>query len=704
MRLRLLTWFTVVALASLPAAVLAAPDDGAGERRATAAPAAITRAAGTDRIATAIELSRSAFVRASAAVVADAGGFADALAAAPLAAAVGGPVLLNPAAGLDGRVAAELDRLGVSRVFLMGGPNAQSAAVESGLRDRGLTVTRLSGRDRYATAAAAADAAQDAWPAGTASRTVIVALGEHPVASRAWPDALAAGALAGHARRSILLVRPDGVPDATRQAITDLGAQAAVVVGGRAAIPDAVAQQLGVPFERLGGATRYETAALLAGAAVSAGADPSTLVVATGGSFADALAAGPAAVASDGVVVLVDGRDLDASGGTRDWLVGRRGTVASATVAGGRAAVDDPVLGQLRWAVDGWTPPTLRRVAVVTGLSTPLELTAPPGDDRLFIAERPGRIRVVDDGRVSTFLDITSRVRDDGERGLLGLAFPPDHATSGRFFVHYSRASDGATILAEYRTVPGDPGRADPDSQVVQLRVDQPASNHNGGTLAFAPDGMLHLFLGDGGGSDDRFANGQDPGTLLGAELRLDVRQPGQYRIPADNPFADGRGGAPEVVNYGLRNPYRSAFDAVTNTLYIADVGQNTWEEVDAVSVSARGLNFGWPVMEGDHCFGGRACDPGAFTRPVLEYDHGDGCSITGGQVHRGEVGMLRGHYLYGDFCTGIVRSFRLVDGRATEQTDWTSALGGSNVYSFGRDGLGRTYLLTSTTVWRITD
>ncbi len=306
------------------------------------------------------------------------------------------------------------------------------------------------------------------------------------------------------------------------------------------------------------------------------------------------------------------------------------------------------------------------------------------------------------DGRLETYLDISDRVRDDGERGLLGLAFPPDHATTGRVFVHYSRASDGATVLAEYRRSPSDPDRAVRSSETVQLRVPQPAANHNGGTLAFGPDGMLHLFLGDGGGGGDTYGNGQDPETLLGAVLRLDVRRTGTYRIPPDNPFAGGRGGAPEVLHYGLRNPYRSSFDAVTGTLYIADVGQSDWEEVDAVSAAARGLNFGWPITEGDHCVGAASCDRSGLVGPVLEYSHGDGCSITGGHVYRGAIGMLRGHYLYGDFCTGIVRSFRLVDGEAVERTDWTASLGGGQLYSFGRDAAGEVYLLTGSEVRRI--
>lgn len=684
-------------------AALAAPVALGPTPSASAAPATIDRASGSDRIATALAVSRSSFASADTAVLAAAGGFADALAAAPLAAAVRGPVLLNPVEDLDPRVRTELDRLGASRVLLMGGTSAQSEQVAARLRAAGFAVERIAGSDRAATAAAAADAAVAAWHAagdGDAGEHVLIALGSHPVAARAWPDALAAGPLAGHAHRPILLVTPEAVPPATRRALDDLGAVRATVIGGPAAVPDAVARQLGVPYDRLGGATRYHTAALLADAATAAGADPSQVVVATGTSFPDALGAGPAAVRRGGVVVLVDGRDLDASVGTRDWLVGRRDDVARVLVAGGAAAVAEPVLGQLDWATGGFRAPSLRRVTVASGLDTPLEVTAPPGDPRLFIAERPGRIRVLVEGRLETYLDISSRVRTDGERGLLGLAFPADHATSGRFFVHYSRASDGATVLAEYRQA-ADPDRGDRGSERVLLTVGQPAANHNGGTVAFAPDGTLHLFLGDGGGAGDQFGHGQDPSTLLGTVVRLDVSRPGTARVPADNPYAGGGAGDPRVLHHGLRNPFRASFDAVTGMLYIADVGQSDREEVDVVPAAARGRNFGWSVMEGTRCVR-PGCDQGGLTLPVAEYTHADGCSITGGHVHRGRIGMLRGHYFYGDFCNGWVRSFRVVDGVVTERTEWPE-LGVGNLFSFGRDAAGELYVLDGSTVSRIT-
>jgi glucose/arabinose dehydrogenase/putative cell wall-binding protein len=698
---RLLASIPAVALLSVAAIPVA--DDG---RTISADPPAIVRASGPDRIATAIAMSQQALPDAEVAVVADDDTFADALAAAPLAAAHAAPVLLNPTRGLDGRVGDELSRLGVSDVVLMGGTAAQSETVEDALRERGLGVQRVAGVDRFATAGQAGSEAARVWRARgrAAGDRVLVALGQHAEPARAWPDALAAGALSGHARLPILLVRPTGVPAATREAIRDLGTTRATVVGGTAAIPDRVADQLGVPYDRIGGATRYRTAARLADAALAAGGSAAEVVAATGTDFADALAAGPTAVALGGVVVLIDGADLDASAGSQDWLVGRRGEVSRVTVAGGPAAVAEPVLGQLDRAVGGWRAPPLRRELVVGGLDTPLELTAPPGDDRLFIAERGGRVRVVVDGRLETFLDIRDRVRADGERGLLGLAFPPDFAASGRFFVHYNRALDGDTVLAEYRRSASDPDRAVTSDELIQLRVDQPAANHNGGTITFGPDGMLYLFLGDGGGAGDRFDNAQDPGALLGSVLRLDVSRTGTYRVPADNPFASGSGGAPEVWHYGVRNPYRASFDAVTGSLLIADVGQSQWEEVDAVSAAARGLNFGWPIMEGDHCFEGSDCDPTGLVRPVLEYSHDEGCSITGGHVYRGHIGMLRGHYVYGDFCSGMVRSFRLSDGQAIERTDWTDQLGGGSIFSFGRDASGEVYVLTGSSVFRVTE
>ncbi|MGH3442498.1 MAG: PQQ-dependent sugar dehydrogenase [Nitriliruptorales bacterium] len=340
----------------------------------------------------------------------------------------------------------------------------------------------------------------------------------------------------------------------------------------------------------------------------------------------------------------------------------------------------------------------------------PMLATAPAGDDRLFVVERRGTVRIVerDGGRPrlvdEPFLDVSNLTRTGGEYGLLGLAFHPDHASNGRFFVHYSDRGDGGARLVEYR-VSDDPNRADPDSARQLLAVDQPASNHNGGAVAFGPDGYLFLALGDGGAAADRFGNGQDPSTLLGALLRIDVdRSEGDrpYAIPPDNPFADGDGGAPEVWAYGLRNPFRASFDRDTGDLYIGDVGQNAWEEVDVAPGDAAGLNYGWPITEGTHCFDPpEGCDRGGLTMPVVEYPNGEGgaCGVIGGHVYRGSaMPGFAGTYVYGELCAGWVRSFRAeARGDGTfdvgEERELLTGLGG--VISFGEDGAGELYVIT---------
>jgi glucose/arabinose dehydrogenase len=333
---------------------------------------------------------------------------------------------------------------------------------------------------------------------------------------------------------------------------------------------------------------------------------------------------------------------------------------------------------------------------VAAGLTRPLQLTAPPGDDRLFIVEQPGRIRIVKDGALlpTPYLDIRAEVQSSGnEQGLLGFAFHPDYASNGLVYVSYT-FGDGDSRVERY-TVSTDLDRADPTSALTILEVEQPASNHNGGLVMFAPDGMLYVGLGDGGGGGDQFGNAQELGTWLGAILRIDVDGGDPYAVPADNPFVGQAGARPEIWAYGLRNPWRFAFDRSTETLFIADVGQSSYEEVNAAPASAGGLNYGWNVMEGTHCFGGDSCDQTGLTLPVLEYDHSQGCSVTGGFVYRGAaIPDLQGHYLYSDFCSGFLRSFRLVGGEAVEPRSWPVGDLGS-VFSFGEDASGELYVLT---------
>ncbi len=321
--------------------------------------------------------------------------------------------------------------------------------------------------------------------------------------------------------------------------------------------------------------------------------------------------------------------------------------------------------------------------------------------DVLWVGTKDGRIWQVGEGGLALLVDMSDRVRNEGEQGLLGMAVHPDDPH--RFFVHYS-ATDGDTVLAEY--VAGDSG-PDPASERVLLRLDQPAANHNGGPVVFGPDGMLYLALGDGGGAGDRYGNGQNIGTLLGGILRIDVDSPDDgdpYGVPPDNPFV-GRDGADELWAYGLRNPWRIAFD--DGWLYIADVGQDAFEEVSVVGADAAGTNFGWPVTEGLHCYSPRTgCETSGITLPVLEVAHGDGgaCSITGGVVYRGEaIPELVGHYLYSDYCGGWLRSFRWDGSEAVDVMDWTAGAGVPGpVVSFGTDDVGEAYVLTPDAVFRI--
>jgi glucose/arabinose dehydrogenase len=338
----------------------------------------------------------------------------------------------------------------------------------------------------------------------------------------------------------------------------------------------------------------------------------------------------------------------------------------------------------------------VRLEEVATGLSSPLYLTAPPGDPRLFIVEKTGAIRIVKDALLlpDPFLDLSSRISNGGEQGLLGLAFDPDYATTRRFIVHYTDVA-GNTVVSRF-AASDDPDRAEPGSEQIILTQTQPFSNHNGGQIVFGPDGFLYLGLGDGGGSGDPDNHGQDVSDLLGSILRIDVRNGEPYTIPSDNPFLQS--GAPEVWSYGLRNPWRFSFDRATGDLYIADVGQNQWEEIDVSLASegaGRGLNYGWRIMEGSHCFAEAGCDQAGLMLPALEYDHAEGCSVTGGYVYRGSaIPALQGHYFYGDYCQGWVRSFRYSEGAATSRTAWPNLAPGGPILSFGEDAAGELYIL----------
>jgi glucose/arabinose dehydrogenase len=333
---------------------------------------------------------------------------------------------------------------------------------------------------------------------------------------------------------------------------------------------------------------------------------------------------------------------------------------------------------------------------VAQGFSQPLFVThANDGSNRLFIVDQPGRIWLIENGEVAAtpFLDIRGRVNDQSnEQGLLGLAFHPDYSDNGYFFVNYTNSS-ADTIVSRF-SVSDESNLADSSSEEIILEVAQPYSNHNGGHLEFGPDGYLYIAMGDGGSAGDPRNNGQNPNTLLGTLLRIDIDSETPYAIPADNPYADG-GGAPEIWITGLRNPWRFSFDSLSGDLYIGDVGQNQWEEINYLPGGVvGGVNFGWNYFEANHAYSGSPPANISLFPPIAEYDHSNGrCSVTGGVVYRGsKLPELWGVYFYGDFCSGEV--FALVQ---EEDGIWTSA----SVYnlpllitSFGVDESGEIYLL----------
>jgi glucose/arabinose dehydrogenase len=339
---------------------------------------------------------------------------------------------------------------------------------------------------------------------------------------------------------------------------------------------------------------------------------------------------------------------------------------------------------------------------VAEGLDTPIGLAhAGDGSGRLYVLEQVGRVRVIEsDGSVrpEPFVDLSSRILSGGERGLLGIAFHPDYERNRRVFVHYSRAGDGATVVSELRAS-ADGRSADPASERTLLGVTQPFPNHNGGQLAFGPDGYLYIGLGDGGAGGDPYGNAQNTEVLLGKILRVDVDGAPAggraYAIPADNPFAPGGvrpgGGLPEIWAYGLRNPWQFSFDPEGGDLYIGDVGQSRWEEVNRQPGDSRGgENYGWARMEGRHCYVDN-CDQAPHVKPIAEYSHEWGCSITGGYVYRGErQPELRGIYLFGDYCSGRIFTLQVDEGTVTPKVVLESGL---SITAFGVDSAGEVYV-----------
>ena len=331
------------------------------------------------------------------------------------------------------------------------------------------------------------------------------------------------------------------------------------------------------------------------------------------------------------------------------------------------------------------------RLVRVAQLEQPVAMATRPGERTLYLVEQAGRVRAIRGGQLdpTPVVDISAKVTAGGEQGLLGLAFSPD----GRYLYVAYTDRDGDHQISELAMRGGQ--RADPGSERSLLHFDDPFGNHNGGQLAFGPDRRLYIAFGDGGGGGDPLGNGQNLGTLFGKILRIDPRPGGgqPYRIPSGNPFVDRDGARPEIWDYGLRNPWRFSFDAATGDLWIGDVGQNTYEEVDYEPASSGGRNYGWNRREGRHPFNGGDRPDGAVD-PVIEYGRDDGCTVIGGFVYRGRrIPGLQGAYLYGDYCSGWVRAARAPGGKVAEQRDL--GLEVPSLSSFGADADGELYALS---------
>ncbi len=359
-------------------------------------------------------------------------------------------------------------------------------------------------------------------------------------------------------------------------------------------------------------------------------------------------------------------------------------------------------------ACEGGPPPAppdpleLGLELVVGGLTAPVFATAPEGDSRLFVVERNGRIRIVQNGALlaEPFLDLRSRVNFQGERGMLSMAFDPQYASNGRFYVYYVDLQ-GDVAIERFGSAPG--SNVAGSSEGIVLGIPHGRSEHHGGLLEFGPDGMLYLATGDGACCGDPFDNGQDMSSLLGKILRLDVGS-APYAIPPGNPFVGVPGARAEIWALGLRSPWRYSFDVTGGMLYLGDVGQDAHEEINVVPLSAAGLNYGWPLMEGTACYRPTTnCNPTmSLTLPVVDYLRADGCSVIGGYVYRGSaIPELAGHYFYSDYCQGWLRSFRHGAGGAADFRLWRLVFM-PGVVSFGRDGEGELYMVAGAGVWRI--
>ncbi|HKF23954.1 MAG TPA: PQQ-dependent sugar dehydrogenase [Candidatus Angelobacter sp.] len=343
-------------------------------------------------------------------------------------------------------------------------------------------------------------------------------------------------------------------------------------------------------------------------------------------------------------------------------------------------------------------PPALTPVA--SGFNSPLGLEqAGDGSGRLFVVEQGGTIKIIQNGSVlpAAFLDVSSKVTTGAEMGLLGVTFHPNYSANGKLYVNYTRTSSGQiqSVIAEYTASPANANQVNIATERILLTVDQVGNfmNHKAGQLAFGPDGLLYFGLGDGGGGGDPFGHGQNTATLLGKMMRIDVNStdPGlQYHIPADNPFAAG-GGLPEIWAFGFRNPWRFSFDRGTGRLFVADVGQDAFEEVDIVQ---KGGNYGWNIMEGMHCFNPPSgCNTAGLILPITEYSHAEGNAVIGGFVYRGSnLPTLRGVYIFGDLGTGKIFALQETSSNVFTRTPLLTT--GKTISSFGQDQAGELYLV----------
>lgn len=344
-------------------------------------------------------------------------------------------------------------------------------------------------------------------------------------------------------------------------------------------------------------------------------------------------------------------------------------------------------------------PNSITLTPVASGLANPVDLqTSDDGTGRLFVVEQVGVIRILQGGVVlpTAFLDIRARVKFSGEMGLLGVAFHPGFAQSPRFYVNYVRLvgvqQQKQSVIAEFQVSATDVNQADPASERILLTVDQPDVNHKAGQLAFGSDKFLYIGFGDGGGGGDPSGNGQNLQTHLGKMLRIDVDHTTgglPYAIPADNPFAAG-GGLPEIWAYGLRNPFRFSFDTATGKLFLGDVGQGLYEEVDVLQ---KGGNYGWNVMEGMHCYNASSCNMTGLMLPIAEYDHTEGDAVIGGYVYHGTaIPALAGSYVFGDFVVGKI--WRLTQDNAGVWQRVLLLSSGRGISSFGQDSAGELYVV----------